>query len=183
MDKKLTLFADMLIRLLACRAYGLNNCELSFCANTYEKPALEGYPEFHFNISHTHNAITVAMNDAPVGIDVEQIRQESVGIAEHFFTPQEQQYIYQSENDKDMRFFEVWTKKEAYVKYTGRGLSLPMNTFCVINGNSAGKLLHSFHHDNYVVSVCSDELCRDAIELIHLTETDILRALYESHFA
>lgn len=177
-DKKLTLYADILIRLLACRSYGLKNSELSFTENEYGKPAIIGYPKFCFNISHTQNAIAAGVNDAPVGIDIEKVGRESAGIAKRFFTQDERRYIYRCSNDADRRFFEVWTRKEAYLKYLGCGLSMTMGAFSVTEEGGAGELLYSFREKEYIISVCSKMVSKEAIEFIHLTEEDIEKEAY-----
>lgn len=75
-----------------------------------------------FSVSHTGNlwvCLMTAGND-PVGVDIQTARDYSFEkIASRYYTEAEQQLV--SENGADA-FFRIWTRKEAYAKYTGMGL-------------------------------------------------------------
>ena len=111
---------------------------VNFCYNAYGKPALEsasGLDTIRFNLSHAHDLALVAVSlDREVGIDLEHIRpnfaQEQ--IAERFFSAQEVATLRRlPKNLQERAFFTCWTRKEAYVKGTGQGLSLPLDQFDV----------------------------------------------------
>ena len=116
-NRKLTLYSEMLVRVLVCNMFEVKNNQLSFITNEYGKPQLAGFPNFHFNISHTRNAMVVAIGEKPVGVDVEQVKKADLNIAPRFFTEQENTFILDKVSNQDKRFYEIWTIKEAYIKY------------------------------------------------------------------
>lgn len=107
-----------------------------FSKNQYGKPAIisELNPmRLEFNISHTENFITIAINKAKsIGIDTEVIQVErfNMDIVDNFFSPIEiQQLKSLAENQRPYRFYDLWTLKEAYIKACGKGLSIPLDQF------------------------------------------------------
>lgn len=170
-DKKLSLYSELLIRILACKNKNIKNVNIVFDKSVYGKPFLIGYPDFYFNISHTRNAIVVAISDYPIGVDIESIKKAELEIAQNFFCATEFLYITNSKNDMDKRFYEIWTKKEAYLKYIGRGLSLPMNLFDVLSDAIALNMI-TFEKEDYIISFFSEEQ-KKSFELIELSEKDI----------
>ena len=84
-----------------------------------EKPYFKDYPFVRFSVSHSGSLVVVAMAETEVGIDVEEIKEKPYGrIVERNFTAGE------AAEGKDLEsFLKVWTKKEAYLKLTGDGLS------------------------------------------------------------
>lgn len=111
---------------------------LRFAYNRYGKPELvqeTGTPELHFNLAHSHTmALCAVALDYSVGIDVEHIRADFAGedIAERFFSPREVQMLRAVPDAMRTRaFFLCWTRKEAYIKARGMGLSLALDCFDV----------------------------------------------------
>lgn len=108
--------------------------ELTFSVNQYGKPALEDR-KLEFNLSHSKDFALVAVTqERNVGVDVEHIRQ---GISSHVIA---QQYFSKAEiaelqslpiEQRVSAFFTCWTRKEAYIKAQGLGLSLPLESFDV----------------------------------------------------
>lgn len=80
-----------------------------------------------FNLSHAAGWVALALSTiAPVGIDLEDTRRQldPHKLAARYFTPTEQQVL---QSGTPETFFEIWTRKEAYLKATGQGLRLPLN--------------------------------------------------------
>lgn len=96
------------------------------------KPYLQGHPDFHFSISHSGSWVVLAYGTTPVGIDIQEIREEKAhpATARRFFTPEEQAYLSQQENYA-ISFTKIWTGKESYLKYLGTGLSKSLTSFSV----------------------------------------------------
>lgn len=170
-DKKLSLYAELLVRIMACSILGIDNEGIKFDKLEYGKPFIKNYPDFHYSITHTRNAVVVAVSDKPVGVDIERIRKAEIKIANRFFVSNEQTFINQITDESDIRFFEVWTKKEAYIKCIGKGLSMPLNTFNVLDEAISQRMI-SFVKDNYIISVCV-ECPFKKYEVIEINETQL----------
>ena len=88
------------------------------------KPFLEN-DYLYVGVTHTDDVIIVAVSRENFGIDcenTERIMKNPDKIMCRFFTENERQYIL-SQKDKNSAFLDIWVKKEAYVKYTGEGIS------------------------------------------------------------
>ena len=84
------------------------------------KPFTPGV-NLEFNISHSGLLWVCAVSEYPVGIDIQEVKEaDCEGIAKRFFTPEEQHYVELWGSDG---FFDLWVRKEAFVKYLGRGFS------------------------------------------------------------
>jgi 4'-phosphopantetheinyl transferase len=112
--------------------------ELCFCYSSYGKPALTtelGEATLSFNLSHSHGlALYAVAHRRALGIDVEWLRPDLANekIAEHFFSAREVAALRALSNELQTEaFFHCWTRKEAYIKARGEGLSFPLNRFDV----------------------------------------------------
>ena len=98
------------------------------------KPHLENHP-IHFNLSDSDGWCLFAFTRlAPLGVDLEAVRErvDLVGVARRYFSEAEQAEFLRFSEDRQLHsFFHIWTQKEAYIKATGEGLSLPLDSFDV----------------------------------------------------
>lgn len=170
-DKKLSLYSEILTRIIICKTLNIYNNEIIFQKNQYGKPYLSGHTDFHFNVSHTRDAVVIAISNQLVGVDIEKIRTNNMKIAKRFFTESEVAYITKTEVDTDKRFYEVWTKKEAYIKYLGKGLSIPISSFEVLDDIISKQEL-TLQINDYIISVCNERATKK-IDIIELLEDDI----------
>ncbi len=132
-DRERFVAARGILRDILARYLGVNAAAPRFRYGEAGKPALEGSPELRFNASHSHGLglYAVALG-RDVGIDVELIRPGPAGerIAERFFYPSETASLRAlPEEQQAGAFFRIWTRKEAYIKAVGKGLSIPLNSF------------------------------------------------------
>jgi 4'-phosphopantetheinyl transferase len=101
----------------------------------YGKPFLDPGSDLHFNVSHTEGLALLAFaRRRRIGIDVERIRSQpdALQLARRFFSEREQQQLESLPADKvAAAFLRCWTRKEAYIKARGEGLSLPLDQFDV----------------------------------------------------
>jgi len=127
-DAHRTLLGDHLLRLALSRSAGIHAPDLLFSSPAFGKPVIETMPHIHFNLSHAGRWIFCSVDNWPVGIDVEEVNKIDLSISEHYFFHEEHTDIV---NDADPcnRFFDYWTLKESYIKFTGKGLSQPLNSF------------------------------------------------------
>jgi len=104
---------------------------LCFATGSHGKPALSP-PQVRFNLAHSDELALLAVSpDREVGIDVEPVR-ELAADAARYFSPAEQKALGSlPERERPLAFFLAWTRKEAYIKARGRGLSLPLDSFDV----------------------------------------------------
>jgi 4'-phosphopantetheinyl transferase len=139
------------VRALAAEQYGMDPAALMIDADARGKPFLAGHPDFHFSVSHTAGLLVIAVADREVGVDAEKMRPVRRKIADRFFTPHECDCITSEES-----FFTVWTRKEAYLKYTGTGIRVPLASFDVMDGSLPVRI-DSFVWEGYVISCCTAE--------------------------
>ena len=87
--------------------------------------------DIYFNISHSGEYCVLALSDENVGVDIQQARKVNLRIAEKWFNEKENEYVKgaSTEDEALMRFARIWSAKESYAKYTGKGLSEPFTKF------------------------------------------------------
>lgn len=94
------------------------------------KPYLNGYPHIHFNLTHCKNMVACAFDTKPVGIDCELPRKYLDSVTKKTLSHQEKCFlekIASSDDKKQKWFFRFWTLKEAYVKMSGTGITVPLD--------------------------------------------------------
>ncbi len=91
--------------------------------------------QIEFNVSHSGTTALLAFaRGRALGVDIEQVRDnlECEAVARRFFSDQEvRQLAALAPSEKPAGFFRCWTRKEAYIKAMGTGLSLPLDQFDV----------------------------------------------------
>jgi 4'-phosphopantetheinyl transferase len=119
--------------------------EIRFGENSFGKPFIEESDRCkapQFNLSHAGELVLVAVcGSRRVGVDVEEIRpmNDLSSMAEWFCTRQERASIFHRLPTKaEYAFFRCWTRKEAFVKAVGKGLSIPLNSFDTLASNDLG---------------------------------------------
>jgi 4'-phosphopantetheinyl transferase len=124
--------------------------ELRFEYSSYGKPELQRPSEtsVRFNASHSGAIALFALTlDRAVGVDVERVREDfdELEIAERFFSTREMKDLRAlPEPLRKLGFFTCWTRKEAYIKGIGEGLSMPLDRFDVsLVPGSPAALLHT----------------------------------------
>lgn len=127
----------------------------------YGKPYLKCAQGIHFNISHSGAMAMCALHEREVGADIEQMKPCPESLVKRIMSTQERE-LYASSPDKVTLFFQIWTLKEAYMKYTGKGLSAldSISVFPVSGGikSSAGGCRFTLIADipGYQAAVCAD---------------------------
>jgi 4'-phosphopantetheinyl transferase len=117
------------------RYLGRSPQEVRFRYAVQGKPALEGDSDLSFNVSHTDGlALMGFVKRRSIGVDLENLDRkiEVERLAERFFSDRERQALRTLRGDElQAAFFRCWTRKEAYIKAKGGGLSLPLHQFDV----------------------------------------------------
>lgn len=109
--------------------------DIEFIYSSYGKPGLCCGTLLQFNVSHSGDVAMCAVAEhRAVGVDVERVDRTLAfePLAERFFSPRELASLREvAEQDRRLAFYRCWTRKEAYVKSTGRGLSHALDAFAV----------------------------------------------------
>jgi 4'-phosphopantetheinyl transferase len=148
-DRQHFVAARATLRIILAKYLNAEPANLSFSYSEKGKPRLaenNAPSDLAFNLSHSGGIALYALSrHRDLGVDVEQIRQnyEVDGIARRFFSAREQEQLaHFSAADRGEAFFRCWTRKEAYIKATGDGLSLPLSQFDVsLDAGSADALV------------------------------------------
>ncbi len=135
-DRQRFVVARGVLRTILGRYLNLPPAELRFYYGLHGKPALapeHGDGRLHFSLAHSQGlALYAVAYDRQVGIDVEYMRPHlaSRAVAERFFSPTEVERLAAlPARMQGEAFFCCWTRKEAYIKARGDGLSLPLDYF------------------------------------------------------
>lgn len=128
--------------------------EIRLSYNQYGKPALSGAQAnnlLSFNVAHSHEiALYGVAQGRELGLDVEFVRGDfaSLEIARRFFSQREVSSLSALAPDQQtLAFFNCWTRKEAYIKARGEGLSHPLDRFTVSLAPGEGAALLSADDD------------------------------------
>jgi len=134
------------LRMLLAGYLDASPTELVFSYGPNDKPSLAAPAPF-FNLSHSEAlALYAVTRDAEVGVDVElyDAAFPSRGIPERFFAPDEVRALRALPEDRQPRgFLELWTRKEAFIKARGDGLSLALDSFSVTLGQDRPSLVRT----------------------------------------
>jgi len=137
-DRRRFIVRRGILRTLLGNYLDIEPYQVQFCYGNNKKPGIAdilGGRKVQFNLSHSRGlGIYAFTRTHEIGVDVEYIRDipERGQIAERFFSARENA-VFQSlpESQKQKAFFNCWTRKEAFVKATGDGLSYPLDSFDV----------------------------------------------------
>ena len=178
------LYGELMIRQVLKKQFSIKNEEIKLLKNDAGKPYIKGFP-IHFNISHAGDFVVCVFSEQAVGIDIEQIKEIDLKIAQRFFCQHEyEDLLAKQESEQLDYFYSLWTLKESYIKWLGTGLSTPLNSFCFSiagteilcadENHGVTTSFKQFHIEGYKLSVCftTDEILEN-IEQISIE--DMLR--------
>ncbi len=126
---------------------------LFFQKTEHGKPYLPD-SSWQFNISHSGNKVLCGVHNGAIGVDIEKPRPFNDRVAKRVCTPAEYAYI----GGDSVRFLEVWTRKEAYAKLIGKGLSVSLKTIEVasetaLHAEVCGHPVKTWDENGYVCSI------------------------------
>ncbi len=173
-DKLPLLLGEAFVRAAAQRS-GLCEAFSQWNRQPGGKPFLSHRPSFHFNISHTAGAVLAAFHTAPVGADTEYIGHGDPALARRFFAPGEIDFIRNGPTeDAARRFCRIWTQKEAYVKFSGQGITGAMANFDVTS--DCGVRFFCFETNVHCFCVCAREAFTES-DILHLNTNAVFKLL------
>lgn len=133
---------------------------LDIIKNDYGKPKIKGETDFHFNISHSGEWICIVTSNNEVGCDIQKHTKYSPLIVKRYYSQSEK--ILSEKNFN--YFFEIWTRKEAFVKATGRGLTKNIRDL----DTTGYDIITLDAPDGYSLSVC------EKTEKINIIEKELI---------
>lgn len=154
---------------LSCGAYLLlkklldekNIKNPKFITGKYGKTYISNYNNLYFNLSHSNKFVACAISDKEVGVDIEYIDSKiDLNIAKNYFFNEEYDKIINSKNPIN-EFFKYWVLKESYIKYTGLGFNLKLDSFQIIIDekirlkNNNNIKFNLFNLDKYKLAIAS----------------------------
>lgn len=160
--RKLSLGAGLAID-YGLRKYGLRESQMRYSFGSNNKPYFENHPSIFFNVSHSHSYVMAAFSDSEIGCDIEKIGKARLAICNRFFSEEEKKLV-NSESDEALQnklFYKIWTLKESFVKYSGKGLQEDFRNFNVLQEGFAGENIRTYEYmgiEGYYASCCYEEV-------------------------
>ena len=167
-DKKLSAGAYLLLRKLLLEE---NITNPIFKTEKYGKAYISNFENVYFNLSHSGKMVLCAISDREVGVDIEYSDPEiDLNIAKLYFYNGEYESIMNSQNPAD-EFFKYWVLKESYMKYTGLGMNLKLDSFEIkigdeikLKNDDEGLKFNLFNVENYKIGIASHYEVSNLIE-------------------
>ena len=168
-DKKLSAGAFLLLKKLLSDE---NIPNFKIKTGKYEKPYISDNKNIYFNLSHSGKMVLCAISDRELGVDIE-INDPTIdlNIAKHYFYNSEYENIMNSKNSPD-EFFRYWVLKESYMKYTGLGMNLKLDSFEIIiedeiklKDDSENLKFNLFEIKDYKIGIASHYNVSELIEV------------------
>jgi len=130
------LISRWMLRSILSEYAGISGEALRFRQGRYGKLYLRRHAgaRVHFNISHSRDRLLVAVSTAgPVGVDIEHVRPiDAAWLARYWFSRTERrEWAGITAASRLEAFFHGWARKEAFIKATGFGLAMPLDSFSV----------------------------------------------------
>lgn len=139
------------------------------------KPFFPDRPQLHFNLSHSGSFALCALDDSPVGVDIETVRPHHPRLAERICSPAELAWLG-AQADPQGALLSLWTKKEARVKQDGCGLAVPLREIYVPfdeDGVLDGLHFRSLSGETWVAAACG----RSSPAEMRTVSADMLKSL------
>ena len=167
-DKKLSAGAYLLLKKLLLEE---NITNPLFKIEKYGKAYISNFENVYFNLSHSGKMVLCAISDREVGVDIEYSDPKiDLNIAKLYFYNGEYESIMNSQNPAD-EFFKYWVLKESYMKYTGLGMNLKLDSFEIkigdeikLKNDDEGLKFNLFNVENYKIGIASHYEVSNLIE-------------------
>lgn len=165
---KKRLYTGAFLQYVLSREAGISPDKLCYKYGEQGKPELV-YPDIYFNLSHSGEYVVLAISDRPVGIDIEHKKKNYAAVAKRCFCENEYMDIISAgtKAEQENCFLQYWTMKEAFIKHSGEGLRIPLNSFRILRKDAGISRVDGqdrwfaacFMEDTaYCISVCSGSL-------------------------
>lgn len=181
-DKKRSIYAELLLKFVIQKNLNIKSKEIEFFYNEFGKPFVKGLNNKYFNISHSGEWVVFAYSDKNIGIDIELMEFFDLSIAKNLFAKSEYLDVLSLKNEADQKnlFFNIWTLKESYIKYVGKGLGIPLDSFEFkmigekIFFKSEYNVNPNFFNfsisQDYKLSICSENISLEPFQYLNIDE-------------
>lgn len=176
-DQLRSIGGELLKRVLLEKVTGISSSEQAFRLSGYGKPELATTGAVHFNLSHSGDWVVLAIDENPVGIDVEQIKADIPDVEEVVFSAGEIEFLRNlPDQDRRLQFFHLWTRKECYIKALGLGFSAPLKSISILPGDQREYRIIADGLDTdwsvrqievgpgYSAAICTKEVQEDSVQ-------------------
>ena len=113
------------------------------------KPYIKQNP-LYFNLSHTEGLAVVCISDTEIGVDCERIdydfASKIVGFSKRYFHENELNFLENNDYSPNT-FFEIWTKKEAYIK------KYALNAGAIPKIDTTKEVYETMRVGDYIISI------------------------------
>lgn len=147
-DKRKFNISRGVLRILVGEYLEMDPQKVTFRYEKYGKPQLQHETRMKFNVSHSGDmAIIGFVKDYDIGVDIEHVKNDFnvLDLAENFFSRHEIEMLRTiPPKEQPLAFYRCWTRKEAFIKAEGSGLSFPLHEFTVsMTKDNEAKLEHT----------------------------------------
>ena len=150
-------YAFLLLRYALKKEYGVTEIP-TFTFNEYGKPFLKERPDLFFSLSHSGKRVVCAVDIAPVGADIQDIRDISLRTGEKFLEPNEYNIFSRITDEKKLSYelSMIWCVKESYGKMTGKGFGEGFRSFSAEDLLLSEQTAFVTERDGFFISVCTE---------------------------
>lgn len=166
MTARLSLGAGVLLK-LALEESGLDGKMDQIETGVHGKPYLK-HTDFHFSLSHSGHYAICAFSNAPIGADLQQIKETLPKRTTRILSDSEKEYLENlTDIERVQAFYRLWARKESLIKWDGRGLHLPIVQLSFVQDGVLvdtipfeGKLLYFREYQDllpqYAICLCNE---------------------------
>jgi len=153
-DRNSFIVSHASLRIILSKYVKVKPAGIKFILNKYGKPLLYKPNEtsISFNLSHSGDFCLIAINrNDIIGVDIEKINEDfsSLEIAKNYFSKKEYTELFKLPSTKQSKaFFHCWTRKEAFIKAKGKGLSIALDSFDVTIIEKEAKITRIYNDIN-----------------------------------
>lgn len=179
-DKMNCLYSELILRYHLFHKTDLDEKCIIFQQTKEGKPYLYNYP-LYYNISHTKGGVLCAVFDDSIGIDIEKVLPAPTNIMKMCYSQEEINEVNNLHGEElDKLFYYIWTRKEAYCKWKGVGITQDLKNIKTLH-NSEDKLFNTWYQYEYCISICSMDNEQE-INKVELTQENIYNFFYNRYF-
>lgn len=154
-DRECYVISRGILRILLGNYLAVGPDKVEFVYSEYGKPSLATNTRLKFNCSHSANLVVLGFAlGCEIGVDVEHIKTDFdvFDLAINFFSQSEIESLERRPEQLYRSFYRCWTRKEAFIKAKGSGLSFPLDSFTVsLEDDENAKLLETHWDVNEAV--------------------------------